>query len=460
MLRALLVLLLLLVANVSSRPLTSYVEARFQTEPPGADIYMEGKSGPIGRSGTELTRLLREDFYAPDQTLVARTLEFRLPGHRPVKQSFEWGHFLSQGPDPAVIEISTPLQPVTFVAWMQDHWKSLLGLASSALTLMLIVALGLRSQKRQVRLQLEQARVEQELAARQRSQVEAQQAALTDSRTGAYGAGDIVSGYLLKEKLGGGGQGLVFRGERVDEATEPAVVAVKVSQLENLSDSQRKRAFREFSIANKIHSPYIVKHLGWGITERGSYFILEYVEGGKTLRDLLSPQKCPPAQFIELLRQVAEVLLVAHKAGVFHRDLKPENILIAPGPVPKVTDFGLAKDEALSVITHQDQLLGTPAYVAPEQCKGTACAASDQYAFGCIAYEYFAGHFPHSKENASPIGIIAARISGEAPAPIPAIDPQLQNCLFTMLANEPDQRYPDIVSAAKALAEAAGDSAP
>ncbi|MCW8140947.1 MAG: serine/threonine protein kinase [Planctomycetota bacterium] len=207
--------------------------------------------------------------------------------------------------------------------------------------------------------------------------------------------GSTIGPFMVEAELGRGAFGLVVRAR--PRAGGPPVAVKALSAGAEASASQRRRFEREGVLGEAIVHPNVVPVLDAGEEEGLLWIALELVEGG-TLRDVLATAP-PPDEVVRLLRGVADGLAAAHARGVIHRDLKPENVLVrARDGQPLLTDFGLARDlEARSSLTRTGALVGTPAYMAPEQIKGKpASMATDVFALGAMLYEGLAGKPPFS----------------------------------------------------------------
>jgi len=208
-----------------------------------------------------------------------------------------------------------------------------------------------------------------------------------------------VPGYEVIGLLGQGGMGTVYKAKHV---RLDRVVALKMISSEQASPSQRVRFQVEGQALAKLDHPNIVQIYEVDECNGSPYFSLEYLEGGGLDRKLAGMPQTPlfAAQMLETL---ARAIHWAHVHGIIHRDLKPANILLSRDGLPKISDFGLAKRlEDESSQTRTGDLLGTPAYMAPEQAIGDSKAIgplTDQYALGVILYEMLTGRPPFRGVN-------------------------------------------------------------
>ena len=233
--------------------------------------------------------------------------------------------------------------------------------------------------------------------------------------------------YRLERELGGGGMSRVF------VATETALgrqVVIKLLSPSLAEGVSADRFRREIQLAARLQHPHIVPLLAAGevTLDAGAsrpllYFTMPFVEG-ESLRARLKRGALPPAEAQRILREVADALAYAHRQGIVHRDIKPDNILLS-GNHAVVTDFGVAKalstattggDVAVTSATMIGTVIGTPAYMAPEQAAGDPDVgpAADLYALGVTTYEMLAGRTPFS--GTTPQAILAAQLTTDPPA--------------------------------------------
>src|SRR5262249_24129420 len=215
-------------------------------------------------------------------------------------------------------------------------------------------------------------------------------------------AGARIGPYEIKSPLGEGGMGVVFRALDTKLHRE---VALKLLPDHFADDPDRLARFqREAQVLASLNHPNIAQIHGLEDSTAQTCIVMELVEGD-TLQERLQRGPIPVAQALTIARQIAEALEAAHERGIVHRDLKPANIKLTPDGKVKVLDFGLAKafqEEHAPTLSNSPTLigasalgviLGTAAYMSPEQAKGKeADRSSDISAFGCVLYELLTGH--------------------------------------------------------------------
>lgn len=258
----------------------------------------------------------------------------------------------------------------------------------------------------------------------------------------------IAGRYEVEVRLGEGAFGVVYRC-RDRELGRP--VALKV--LKKASEpAARDRFLREGRVAARVEHPNLVRVLDQGLTEDGAPFLVtEFVDGPSLEARLRAP--VPVAQARVWLRQLLEGLAAAHEAGVLHRDIKPANVLLGPGGA-RLADFGLARHAAEATLTATGQVVGTPAYMAPELfAQGTPNPASDLWSLGALGYELFYGD-RWRRELTMPSLALELAMPPEATPPRFGRFPEEDAVLASLLAGDPQQRP---TSAALALAKLNGE---
>jgi serine/threonine protein kinase len=245
-------------------------------------------------------------------------------------------------------------------------------------------------------------------------------------------------------QLGAGGMGIVYLAEDLHLKRR---VAVKVLRSGVLSDDISKKRFQtEAQALARLEHPHIVRVFQFGQLSSGqAYLVLEYLEGDSLRGRLRSGRLFEPNAAAALVEKLADAVHHAHEQGILHRDLKPENILITQGNVPKLIDFGIAKDLQNRSVQLTEEVMGTLPYLAPEQTRVSGSPpgpAIDIHALGVILYEMLSGRAPF--RGSSPLETLV-QIQRDEPAPLPLLLPRLPRDLATIchhcLHKEPGQRY-------------------
>ena len=274
--------------------------------------------------------------------------------------------------------------------------------------------------------------------------------------------------YLLRRMLGEGGMGSVYLAEH-RFLRRPC--AVKLIRADQASDERALARFeREVQSAAGLTHPNTVQIYDYGQSEDGTlYFAMEYLPGVSL--DHLVERHGPldPARAVRILTQLCGALHEAHARGLVHRDLKPGNVMLCERggvkDVAKLLDFGLVaaleNEPADARITQAGMIMGTPAYMSPEQCMGdvNVTSACDIYSVGALGYFLLTGEAPFSGRPA--LQTIVAHLN-ETPRPItelrPEVPSELSDVIARCLAKEPAERYPDAASLERALAGSLGSA--
>ncbi|HEV8119100.1 MAG TPA: protein kinase [Thermoanaerobaculia bacterium] len=267
-------------------------------------------------------------------------------------------------------------------------------------------------------------------------------------------AGTKLGRYEIRSKIGQGGMGEVYLAQ---DTKLDRKVALKVLRLEVAADQDRMRRFvQEAKTASALNHPNIVTIHEIDQADSVHFMTTEFIDG-ETLRQRMRRGALTLNEVLDVAIQIASALSAAHAAGIVHRDIKPENVMLRHDGIVKTLDFGIAKlteqppigsadtdaPEGTSFITERGVVLGTDAYLSPEQARsGSLDGRSDIWSLGVVLYEMVAGRLPFEGETSSHV-IVA--ILERDPAPLarfaPGVPPELQRIVRKCLAKKPDERY-------------------
>ena len=263
----------------------------------------------------------------------------------------------------------------------------------------------------------------------------------------------LASRYRIVRELGRGGMATVYLS---DDLRHDRRVAVKVLHSELSSSLGPDRFLREIKLAARLNHPHIVPLYDSGEAEGFLYYVMPLVEG-ESLRDrLLRDGHISTEESLQIVRGIASALDYAHRQNIVHRDIKPENVMLQDGEA-LVTDFGIAKAVSVAsgdTLTQTGMMIGTPAYVSPEQAAGESVidGRSDQYSLACVLYEMLSGRKPFSGANAQAV------LSKRFTEPVPSIrehyrdaTAEIEVALQKALSKSSEDRYPTTVEFARAL---------
>ena len=259
----------------------------------------------------------------------------------------------------------------------------------------------------------------------------------------------IAGRYELREPIGQGGMGQVYRGRDVVLDRPVAIKLLAGTAV----DLDAREAADEARAAARVGHPSVARIFDSG-TENGVTFVVMELVEGRPLHELLAERRTvPPREAAALAASLADALDEAHRRGVVHCDVKPRNIIVTPDGVPKLVDFGIARVTTTTRVIASDEVRGSAPYVSPEQVRGDRIdGRSDVYALGAVLYEMLTGRPPFLGDNV--VAVISQRLVSDPPtlrSIDPTIPPPLEQVILTALAREPDQRYPSAAAFRDAL---------
>jgi eukaryotic-like serine/threonine-protein kinase len=271
---------------------------------------------------------------------------------------------------------------------------------------------------------------------------------------GGFMIGEKLGSFRIEAVLGTGAMGVVYRG--MNEATgKPAAVKVISGEIAKQGKAY-ERFRREAEILQQFRHSNIVRFLALGRFQGTSYFAMEYISG-ENLDQLLSHRgPLPWREVVDMGIQICDALHYAHEHGVVHRDLKPSNLMVSDGGQIKLTDFGIAKDLDATALTAPGRTLGTAAYMAPEQIRGTPEVShkTDLYALGNVFYQMLTGQTAFS--GASAVVLMHSHLNQPPPrasAKVPDIPKALDDLVVKLMAKAPADRPWDAAAAGLTLSE-------
>ncbi|MBN2381867.1 protein kinase [bacterium] len=257
----------------------------------------------------------------------------------------------------------------------------------------------------------------------------------------------LAKRYRIEARLGSGGMGTVYK---ATDLTDNRILALKVLDYRGTVDESESRFRREFRAISKCHHPHVV--VVHDISSDGTilFIVMEYIKGpdlrGHLIRKLKNKgvQEFSLREFIEIFIQVCDGLDFIHSQKIIHRDIKPENILIESGPHAKIMDFGLSRVlDVSSYITKTGEIMGTAAYLSPEQGRGEKVGYwSDIYSLGVVMFEAVTGRLPFNGTN--PIALVFQHIQEMPVSPKtynPGIPDKLEQIIMKTLQKDPFERY-------------------
>ncbi|MBC6447026.1 serine/threonine-protein kinase [Actinokineospora xionganensis] len=271
--------------------------------------------------------------------------------------------------------------------------------------------------------------------------------------TAPAGLASALPQYSVGDKIGSGGMGVVYEGVHRSLGRH---VAIKQLPADLIGDPDVNARFdREARVLASLDHPHIVPVYDYVQTGRDNLLVMEKLDGG-TVYSKFHDEGLTGEQSCAIALAMLGGLHAAHAAGVLHLDVKPKNLLFTSAGVMKVADFGIAQvvSEGATMVTHAGEVLGTPAYIAPEQAMGNPLSpAADVYAAGTVLYELLCGELPYDRTRGA-VSMMRQRIFSD-PQPLPRVPEPLSTVVMRSLARDPIHRYRDAEAFAVDLSAAA-----
>ncbi len=256
--------------------------------------------------------------------------------------------------------------------------------------------------------------------------------------------GQMLGQYRLVEQVGQGGMAIVYRALDTRNLQD---VAIKILSSSAVGDRRYVRRFRREAglVKNVLRHPNIVPVLDYNEVRGLVYLVMPFIPG-ETLHDRMTRRRVSDTEASRWIDQVADALDFAHQKGIIHRDVKPANIMIDDGGDAHLADFGLARIIEGSNTLTGSMLMGTPAYVAPEQGRGKRVdGRSDEYSLGVVMYQLAAGRVPF--EGSSPMATVLMHIQEPVARPSrfnPNLSPAVEKVILKAMAKDPGERFPTV----------------
>jgi protein kinase-like protein len=424
--KSLALFLLLLLTAWSQADDSPKVTLNFRVEPSTAEFLIQGTAEDM----REPTYTSVQEPFAIDASIFKQgdvSIEFRAEGYETLKKTFDLKAQALSGSEIISIPPNANEPPISLTPKSRKWTTPALVLGSSVTLLAGLV------------LFLAQKRKESHEEKIRKDSVILPRADLDEL------IGKEVDGYRLESKLGRGGMANVYLASRPADR-ESSAVAIKLVHPHLTEDEEfQKRFQREVEISDKLRHKNIVTVLNAGV-ESGRYFIVLELIDGQDLRALIPESGMSLAEGLPFLRQTTEALFHAHKHGVVHRDIKPDNVLVKTDGTVKLSDFGLARSHQYTTVTATGSILGTPAYMAPEQVKSEELTElSDQYSLGIMAFYLFTGRLPFQDEDM--MNLMVAHARREPPSLVdvkPELPPELDRIVLKMIAKNPGDRHQNL----------------
>ncbi len=412
--------------------LEEYLSLWFTVDPPDAEVIVQGYlTGSDTLAETVHGRLPQPLLLKRNTKITEVKVTFQAPGYHSRTQTFEVANAMRNSNEAHFPE--------------KDQIISLEPIATSMLryallaTPFLLLVLGLWVVNRQKR------------AAEEKLEAWLEQN--TVKIKGDDWVGKQLSDFWILERLGSGGMATVYRANRDPLNPNSETVAIKVIHPHATDSPEFQTRFkREVIVSSRLSHRNIVRILDSGEFQGSFFMALELLEGSD-LAQLIPVEGFPLEQALDYLEPIFEAVAFAHQQGVVHRDIKPENVLIDHKGTVKLADFGLARKEEGTKVTQTGHMVGTPAYMSPEQLDGGELQpATDQYALGVMTFELTTGQRPFQGDD--PFVLIAKHLTQAPPKPSeikPGLPPELDALVEHLMQKQVEDRFPSMDEALQAL---------
>ena len=273
--------------------------------------------------------------------------------------------------------------------------------------------------------------------------------------------GQQLGNYRLLRLLGQGGQASVYLGEHIHLKSQAAVKVLRVA----LAEEEQAAFFQEAQTLARLSHPHIVRVLDFALQDGLPFLVMEYAAQGTLRQRHPRETRLPLDVILSYIQQVTSALQYTHNQRLIHRDIKPENMLLRSQDHVLLSDFGLVMRSHQSLYTNATEpmtqsLSGTVPYLSPEQLRGKARPASDQYALAAVVYEWICGKPPFQGPF---LEVAVQHISVPPPSlreQMPELSPAIEEVILRALAKEPEQRFARVEDFAQALQEACREGLP
>jgi ABC-type sugar transport system substrate-binding protein/tRNA A-37 threonylcarbamoyl transferase component Bud32 len=274
--------------------------------------------------------------------------------------------------------------------------------------------------------------------------------------------GQTIDDFLIIEAIGRGGMAVVYRANQRSVNRDVALKVIYLNDTVDLNDDFRKRFAQEAEVIARMEHIHILPVYSYGIRGDIAYLAMRLLRGGSVADLITRSGRLPLHHAYALFSQLAQGLAHAHSRGVIHRDLKPSNILLDDDGHPYLTDFGLAKlTSGDANVTATGNIVGTPAYMSPEQLRGEPLDyRSDIYSLGIILYQMLTGRLPFTGgEDSDVIALIYQQLQKEPERPSlfnPEISADVEAVILKAMAKDRDERFASVGEMMRALSSATG----